>query len=494
MALSDHRTPVLIGVGAINRRGDAAAHGNEAVSLMVESLRKADDDAGGGILARADSLSIVRALSGPAAPHDYVAVALNMTFAVAETTAEPSGESPVKLLNDAANRIATGQARIVAIAGGEALAPLASAAPRTDSIRAALDGVSPFLKKYGIVMPLDVYPFYEHASRAAWGQSFSEAAAESGAIWAALSACAAENPDAWLHQRWTPEAITAPAVDNPMVNFPYTRRLVANSRVNQGAAMIVTSLAEARALGIPEDRLIYVGAGAAAHESDDYLVRDSYAASTGMATALIRALALNRLEPADLDHIEFYSCFPCIPKMARRIIDWPIDRPVSAYGGLTFGGGPIGNCMTHAVVAMVHKLRGAGTHGLIFANGGFATHNHAIILSRYPPPTDTFPQDYDYGREAAAARKPAPAFTESYSGPAQIETYSVPYGRAGRPSGGAIIARNPAGERFVARVLADDDATLALLTGGEGEPIGTSGWAIEDDDGYVTWRSSGPAA
>ena len=493
MASSQARIPVLVGVGVVNQRCDAAV---SAVSLMVESLLKADRDAGGGILARADCLSIVRALTGPPTPHEDVAAALNHHFVIAETTLEPSGESPVKLLNDAANRIATGQGRIVAIAGGEALAPspLVSKAPKTDKIRAALHGVRPFLKKYGIVMPLDVYPFYEHASRAAWGQSHRDSIRESGVVWAALSSCAADNPDAWLRQPWTPEAITTPADDNPLVNFPYTRRMVANSRVNQGAAMLVTSLAEARAQGIAEERLIYIGPGAAAHESDDYLARESYSTSTGMATALIRTLALNLLAPADLDYAELYSCFPCIPKMARRIIDWPLDRSVSVYGGLTFGGGPIGNCMTHAIAAMAHKLRSAGKHGLIFANGGFATHNHAIVISRQPPPAGTFPQDYDYGREAASARKAAPPFIECYSGPARIETYSVPFGRAGRPTGGAIVARTPAGERFLARILPDDDATLALLTSGAKEAVGTAGWAIEDDEGYVTWRSSEPGA
>ena len=38
--------------------------------------------------------------------------------------------------------------------------------------------------------------------------------------------------------------------------------------------------------------------------------------------------------------------------------------------------------MSHAVVSMVFRLRQSGRHGLLFANGGIATHNHSIVLSR----------------------------------------------------------------------------------------------------------------
>ena len=47
---------------------------------------------------------------------------------------------------------------------------------------------------------------------------------------------------------------------------------------------------------------------------------------------------------------------------------------LSFFGGLTFGGGPIGNYMSHAVASMVGKLRETGGKGLLFANGGYATH------------------------------------------------------------------------------------------------------------------------
>src|SRR3546814_3982118 len=70
--------------------------------------------------------------------------------------------------------------------------------------------------------------------------------------------------------------------------------------------------------------------------------------------------------------------------MARRILGWPWDRPATVFGGLTFGGGPIANYMSHAIVSMVDRLRSEGRYGFLFANGGFATDNHCIVLGNRP--------------------------------------------------------------------------------------------------------------
>jgi acetyl-CoA C-acetyltransferase len=264
--------------------------------------------------------------------------------------------------------------------------------------------------------------------------------------------------------------------------------MVANSSVNQGAGFIVTSVAQARARGVAEDRIVYVGRGAAAHEPGDVLNRDRYDRSPSMAVSLRRALELNGLTAADLDFVELYSCFPCVPKMARRVIDWPVEKPATVFGGLTFGGGPIGNYMSHAVVSMVEALRKQGRKGLLFANGGLATHNHTIVLSRDPPAAGALPCDFDFQAEADAARGPVPPHLENYVGPGTIETYTVLYERDGRPRFGVIVGRNPAGARFLAKVPPDDEAGIAFLTDGASEPIGATGHAGMGPEGDVFWR------
>ena len=57
------------------------------------------------------------------------------------------------------------------------------------------------------------------------------------------------------------------------------------------------------------------------------------------------------------DAIELYSCFPCVPKMARRTLGLGPDVQPTVTGGLTFFGAPLNTYMTHAACAMVRKMR-----------------------------------------------------------------------------------------------------------------------------------------
>ncbi|MFN5780304.1 MAG: acetyl-CoA acetyltransferase, partial [Novosphingobium sp.] len=176
--------------------------------------------------------------------------------------------------------------------------------------------------------------------------------------------------------------------------------------------------------GIAEDKWIYVGNGAAAHESNSFLARDGYVHSAGMEVSIRKTMELNQLSVEDLDAVELYSCFPCVPKMARRVLGWPVDKAATVFGGLTFGGGPIGNYMSHAVASMVLKLREDGGTGLLFANGGYPTHNHTIAVSTKPIPAASFPRSYDFQAEADAARGPVPELDHDYTGAATVESYT----------------------------------------------------------------------
>ena len=111
--------------------------------------------------------------------------------------------------------------------------------------------------KLGVFRPVTVYPFYEAATSAHWGQTPREAMAESGHLWSTYASVASENPNAWLKRRFAADEITTPTPDNRLIAWPYTKLMVANPTVNMGGAILMTSLAKARAAGIAEDRLIY---------------------------------------------------------------------------------------------------------------------------------------------------------------------------------------------------------------------------------------------
>ena len=491
------RIPVIIGVGQVNDRPDDPDAGLDSLGLMVAALKAAAADAGVP-LADIDSLAIVDQISfralGPLC--EPLAAAIGAAPAINYQSTAPHGDTPVRLLNEAANRIGAGETKLAAIVGGEALRTAAGRAAKAASgedksynaIRKVATRREPdYAQKYGLAAPVDVYPLYENATRAAWGESLEDAQFESAEIWSRFSQVAADNDGAWIRKPATAEDILRIDDRNRPIAFPYSKLMVANSSVNQGAGFLVASLAEARRRGIAEDRLIFVGMGAAAKEPPSILGRDRYDHSVSMETSITRTLALNGMTVEDFDHVELYSCFPCVPKMARRILGWPWDRPASVFGGLTFGGGPIANYMSHAIVSMVEKLRQEGRTGFLFANGGFATDNHCIILASEPIAAARFPQDFDYQAEAEAKRGPVPELVEDYAGSATIESYTIFYGRDGTPKAGVIVARTPEDKRTLAHVDVTDAAMLAFLTDGKAEPVGTAGQIVTLDEGFG-WR------
>lgn len=500
MTMTDpERIPVIIGVGQVNDRPADPDEGLDSLGLMVAALRVAAEDAGVP-LAEIDSLAIVDQISFHSLGKlpEPLAAAIGASPAINYQSAAPHGDTPVRLLNEAANRIGAGEVKLAAIVGAEALRTAAGRAAKAASgedksynaIRKVATRREPdYAQKHGLAAPVDVYPLYENATRAAWGQSLAEAQGESAEIWSRFSEVAAANEGAWIRKPATPADILRVDERNRPIAFPYSKLMVANSSVNQGAGFIVASLAEARRRGISEDRLIYVGMGAAAKEPSSILRRDRYTGSVSMETSINRTLALNGMTAQDFDFVELYSCFPCVPKMARRTLSWPADRPATVFGGLTFGGGPIANYMSHAIVSMVEKLRREGRYGFLFANGGFATDNHCIVLGKEPIAAANFPQDFDYQAEAEAKRGPVPDLVEDYAGPATIESYTVFYGRDGAPRAGVVVARTPEGRRTLAHVDVGDAAMLAFLTDGAKEPVGTAGEVVALGDGRFGWQS-----
>ena len=497
------RIPVIIGTGQINDRPDNPDDGLDSRQLMEAAIRAADADAGGGFINRIDWLGITRQISFPSLDKTMVeglCASLGIAPAHAEQSRGPNGDTPIKYLNDAANAIGEGRAQVAVIVGAEALR---TAAKRPDGggigRNMRMPERIPAAVKYGLITPTDIYPLYENAGRKTWGQTLAEGQAETGVIWSLFSQVAAANPTAWIRKPVAAADIVAISPSNRPIAFPYTKLQVANSSVNQGAALLVTSLAVARAAGIAERRIIYVGKGAAAHEADEYigidgvterstLNRARWDESPSMAVTLELVIARNGIDPQKLDHLELYSCFPCVPKMARRVLGLPADRPATVFGGLTFGGGPIGNYMAHAAASMVDRLRVQPGDGLLFANGGFATHNHAIILTTRPQPAGTFPQDYDCQAEADARRGSIPALVDGYEGPAEIETYTVIYDREAQPKFGVVLAKTPDGRRAIARVPAEDEALIAFLTSGKAEPVGTTGLVVRAGE-FGLWSS-----
>lgn len=506
MEADAHHIPVIIGIGEITQKKVAdLSQALEPLALIEQSVRLALQDAGGLNAGAIDSVRVVgqaswtyRDLAG--------AVAKRLGLRHAHTFNGPmGGESPVRLLVDAAADIAAGRSSVALLCGAEALRTLAmyGAAGRTPAwsdrdpdarLPVAEDFVSESAARYGLALPLDVYPLYENALRAHWGQSLEEAQAESGEIGSSMSRVAAANPYAWGGKFRSAADVVGVSEDNRPVTFPYQKFMVANLAVNQGSAVVLTSLARAREAGIADEQLVYVWGGAGAHEPYDFLARDRYDHAPAMAAVLSHTLARHALTSADVQLFELYSCFPCVPKLARRQLGLPVDAAMTVAGGLTFFGGPGNNYMTHGVTGMVRALRdGGGECGLLYGNGEYVTKHHAAIVSRRPPPDGVLVANDDLQPAVDAAYGPVPVLVEAYEGPCTIETFQLRFDAKGRPERATVIARTPNGERSLARVTEAEGDVLAWLASGRDEPVGRAGCIFERGDGWTHFAFKRPA-
>jgi acetyl-CoA C-acetyltransferase len=495
----DDRIPVIVGVGEILDRPSDPALGREPLVLMADALKAAEQDAGTHLLSQLDSLDIVNFVSWRYAdPVRQLCHRLEINPRRA-VYGPVGGESPVRYLHEAALRIARGESSVAAICGAEAQNTVTKAEraridlpwpPFAHDAPAPLRGASyqhPMAVALKVAQPITVYPFYDAASAAQWGQTPREALRESAVLWSRYAATAAKNPHAWIRRAVAPDEISTPTADNPLIAWPYTKLMVANPTVNQGAAVLMTNLAMARAAGIAPERMVHIRGGAWANEPRDYLNRDQYHRSDCQNAVLESAMRLVDGRGTGFDALELYSCFPCVPKMARRTLGLGSDVEPTVTGGLTFFGAPLNNYMTHAACAMVRRLRTGAETGLLYGQGEYVTKHHVLVLSSRRP-DHPLSQEISVQAEADRRRGDVPAVITDAAGPGTLETFTVIYTRTGEVQHGVVILRTSDGSRTLARVPADDTDTLARLVNPDRSPIGATGRISRAGDGLLNWR------
>ena len=249
----DPRTPVLIGAGQLSQRVDRGAEVLEPVDLMVEALRRAEADSrrSSGVLARADSIRVARLLSWRYGDPGAL-VAERVGASPRQTIYTVMGGNYVQsLVNLVGRRHPAGRADVVLITGAEAWripqrrpGPRAAACAWTTQPEGTEPTVSlgedtslssPAEIERGVFLPVQVYPMFEVALRAAAGRSPDEQRRRAAQLWAGFSEVAATNPNAWIQQAFTPEEIATPTPDNRMIAYPYTKLMNSNNNVEQGA-------------------------------------------------------------------------------------------------------------------------------------------------------------------------------------------------------------------------------------------------------------------
>jgi acetyl-CoA C-acetyltransferase len=488
-------TPVIIGVGQMcERLGDEAYCGLSAVELAAHAAAEsvADTAVSTGVVASAiDTVAAVRQFEistpGAAAP---LGRSDNYPRSVADRIgARPQsaimevsgGQSPQHLVTELAGDIAAGARQVALVIGAEAISTTRHFMGQTerpdftDNRGGELDdrgfGLKGLISRYDIAHGLtdapSQYGLLENARRAARGLSRTDYLISMGELFAPMSRRAAANPYAAAPRDYSVQELTTVTARNRVIADPYPRLMVARDQVNQGAGVLISSVAAATRMGVPREKWVYL-LGHADLREVEILKRPDLSRSPAAITAVSQALSVAGVDLRDVSLIDLYSCFAiAVFNICDGLGISPTDpRGLTLTGGLPFFGGAGNNYSMHAIAEAVTMLRDErGAYAVVGANGG--------ILSKYSVGVySTRPLAWRENRcaqtQSALDAVPTVPYVIHADGEATIETYTVKNGPGG-PTG-VVVGRLENGRRFLATASPDDTEMLDLLR--QGEPAG----------------------
>ncbi len=484
-------TPILVGAGQFTERESAPEVAQPPMGIAAAAAKVALADTGVGeiLAAEIDTIAIIRIFpdssNRPRMANPF-GRAENPPRAVARRiAANPAnaiyghvgGNTPQKIINEMAERIVDGDVKVALIAGSEAIKTAQTA------LRNGIDldwheqdpgsqedrGIGEKLATthefaHGIGVPTQTYPLFENAIRGEKGHSVEQHMQIMGDLFAPFTEVAANNPySCYGIQRSAKELATVTA-ENRFICFPYPKWMNARDAVNQGAAVIMTSVAKAKQSGIDPAKWVFLHGCSEANEKILVSERVNYHSSPAIAANSRRAFEMAGKNIDDMHYIDIYSCFPSAVEIACAALGLSCadSRGLTVTGGLPFFGGPGNNYSLHAIATLLPKLREQPAHfGLITANGGYLS-KHATGIYSATPITGRWQRETSGDCQAQIDSMESPLFTENPDGAATVETYTVCFEK-GQPGRGIVIGRLLANEqRFIANT-GTEEATLERM-------------------------------
>ena len=480
-------TPILVGAGQVVQREATA---DSPMMLAAEAARRAVEYAGGkGLLEAIDTVAVTRLFADsmgmkpcPFGRSDNPPA--SVAHAIGATPAhfiygQVGGNEPQSRLIEFARDIARGERSVVLLAGAEAIrnqrdAERAGQAPdwneTFDPAQFPLEDrgwgdmfVTMQEVSNGLLAPMAYYALIEQARAFAGLRSCAEQRAIMAELLASLSAVAAANPFAQFPVALSAGEILAAAP----LNHLYSKRMVAQDGVNQGAALLLCSVGAARRFGIPTEHWVFPHGMA---EGVDYNLseRDDPACSLMGQAVLDRAFSMSGKRIGDIDLIDIYSCFACAVAATAEYLDLPVDgsRALTLTGGLPYFGGAGNNYSMHALAEAVSQLRdGRGTCALVTSVGGILSKHAAGIYSCEPSTLNWAEADTRLSRDSMPARSIVESPTAG-----SIVSYVVNY-RGGDPAQVVVLAEAGEGTRFVANSVESSTLDAMAASVQAGQPI-----------------------
>lgn len=457
--------PVLVGAGEFAESPPDHYRGLSPVELAAEAARAAFGDALSleALVGHVDLVGAVRPLelsaTGGLAPFGRSnnfprSVARHLGAHPARAMIGMSGgQAPQRLVNDIAKSIAAGQARVALLVGAEATSTVSyltgqgTTVDWSETIEGSLEDRGPGLARLGTsdqdrhrvtATPIG-YALCENARRARLKLSRDQYSKQMGELFAPFTRIAWRNPYAASPEPRTAEELVAVTANNSMIAEPYPRLLAYRDQVNQAAALVMTSVGVARALGIDEEKWVYLHGYADAHERK-LLERPDLGSSSAAITACRAALDGAEIGIDDLSYLDLASCCPVAVFNVLDGLNLKADDPrgFTMTGGGPYFGTPGNNYSMHAIAACMHRLRAQrDSYALVGANGGLLSKYSVGVYSTQP--TDWRRSDNEELRARLDCVPVSP--TEQFAdGAARIETYTVAYEK-GVPTYAIIVGR-----------------------------------------------------
>jgi acetyl-CoA C-acetyltransferase len=495
----DPRTPILVGVGQSVERLDRPGYvGKSPADLCAEAAQAALADAQASTAQLTAAIDVIAATrqfenSTPLAKAPLGkssnlprSVATRLRTDPRRAILEPAGgNSSQHLVTEFAREIANGRAEVVLLVGAEAISTQRhfkgqEGAPSFDEkVEGSLEDrgyglsglVSRYAAEHGLTGAPELYAILENARRAALGQSLEAYRTSMGELFAPFSEVASKNPYSATDGVRTAAELAQPTEQNRPIADPYLRYVVARDQVNQGAALILTSVGAAKRLGVPESQWVYLNGHADLSELP-LLDRPNLGAYPAAGAAVNEALRVAGLGLDDIAAFDFYSCFPIAVSAVQDAIGLStVDkRPRTLTGGLPFFGGPGNNYSMHGVAEAVAYARAhRDDYVLVGANGGMLS-KYSVGVYSTNAPTSAWTEDHSPQLQAKLDAVATPRVSTKPSGWGKVETYTVTHGKDGQRRGVIIGRLDRDGSRFVANVPKDDSSTLDALS--RGEPFG----------------------
>ncbi|WP_319447680.1 MULTISPECIES: thiolase C-terminal domain-containing protein [unclassified Mycobacterium] len=380
------------------------------------------------------------------------------------------GTTPQELVNQTAVAMQRGELDLALICSAEALATMRVAKKRGEQLPWSHRKSSPFPWEpphaselaHDVLQAWETFPLFDTARRAKLGATLGDDAAEAATMMAAMSVVAAANPHAWRPTALDAATVGTATAENRYVGWPYTKHEVAVMDVDMSAALLLATREKADALGVAEDRRLYLNGWAYAEDPASIAERADMSRSTAMAVAGRHALSMAGVEPADIEAFDLYSCFPSSLRLGCDALGLAVDDPrgLTVTGGLPYAGGPASGYMMHAI-ASAFESRG---RTMVTGVGMHMAKHVAAVWSPIPGGASEASASIQAEVEAAQPRR---HLLTTYAGPATVCAYTVAHGRDGAPEQGLLVLDTEHG-RALARVHEADllaDAESRELVG-----------------------------